>query len=411
MAIAAAFESGASPPGGLNKSLRPTSCARPIESEPPAALTFPHATYLGRIASVQRRLAEMRCDALVAFLPESVTYLTGFFTRGYGSLQLALVPATGEPIVVCRDVEEYHLGRTCAFQTHVLWTDSEDQIRVAADTIRHGLGRAAVLAIEKHAWPLSAARFERLQASLPEIRWIAGDTLVAEMRLIKSSEEIEIQRRASRAAEAGMRAGIESAAEGVSERRVASAVCSAMVMAGSDSPGPGVLSSGDAAFHLHGSYGDRVLRRGDTMQLETTPNVRQYHARFMRPIKVSAATEEEHRTVETLVRIQDEALAAVKPGVPARVADGIYREGVLSAGLSRTYTNKTFYSVGLILAPNSSEFLEATALSDWLFQPGMVFHTYVLARGLGISETILVTETGCERLTTFPRRLFVGGSD
>jgi Xaa-Pro dipeptidase len=37
----------------------------------------------------------------------------------------------------------------------------------------------------------------------------------------------------------------------------------------------------------------------------------------------------------------------------------------------------------------------------------MTFHTYVLARGFGMSETIAITETGIERLTNFPRRLFV----
>jgi Xaa-Pro dipeptidase len=40
----------------------------------------------------------------------------------------------------------------------------------------------------------------------------------------------------------------------------------------------------------------------------------------------------------------------------------------------------------------------------------MVFHSYVLARGFGMSETILVTDTGHERLTRFPRCLFAGGS-
>jgi Xaa-Pro dipeptidase len=37
----------------------------------------------------------------------------------------------------------------------------------------------------------------------------------------------------------------------------------------------------------------------------------------------------------------------------------------------------------------------------------MVFHTYVLADSFGFSETIAITETGFERLTQFPRRLFV----
>ena len=40
----------------------------------------------------------------------------------------------------------------------------------------------------------------------------------------------------------------------------------------------------------------------------------------------------------------------------------------------------------------------------------MTFHTYVLASDFGFSETILVTETGCELLTTYPRELIVAGA-
>jgi Xaa-Pro dipeptidase len=231
--------------------------------------------------------------------------------------------------------------------------------------------------------------------------------MVSGMRLIKSPDEIAYQCRAAKSAEAGMGAGIEAAREGSSERDVASAISTAMIQSGSDSPGPGVLASGEAAFHLHGSYGNRVLKRGDVVQIETTPNVHNYHARFMRSIKVSEATAEEHRTVEKLIFIQDQALREVGPGISAAVPDSIYRDGVISAGLRKTYTNKTFYSIGLLLPPNFGEALEAVAGSTWQFAPGMVFHTYLLAHGFGISETIAVTETGFERLTNFPRKLFV----
>jgi len=150
-----------------------------------------------------------------------------------------------------------------------------------------------------------------------------------------------------------------------------------------------------------------VLAPGDIVQIEVTPNVRHYHARFMRPLRVAPADERDEETVARLIAIQDAALREVRPGVPASVPDAVYREGVLSAGLRETYTNKTFYAVGLLLQPSGGEPLEATPEATWRFAPGMVFHTYVLARGFGMSETIAVTQDGYERLTTFPRRLFV----
>jgi Xaa-Pro dipeptidase len=150
-----------------------------------------------------------------------------------------------------------------------------------------------------------------------------------------------------------------------------------------------------------------VLRAGDTFQVECTPSTRYYHARFMRTIKIAKVTREEEEKARRLIAIQDAALREVAPGVPAAVPDRIYREGVLGAGLASAYTNKTFYSVGLMLPPVGGEFLEAAPGATWRFEVGMTFHTYVLAGSFGFSETITITPQGCERLTNYARELFV----
>ena len=337
---------------------------------------FPREEYAARLERVQAALVSRGQDALLAFLPETVTYLTGFFTRGYSSFQFAIIPASGEPIVVCRDVEEYYLDTTCVFSGRFLWRDSDVPTSVGAEAIRRTLGARANVAAELGAWPLNAARYAALTAALPDVRWSDSTDLVGRMRLVKSPAEIAYQRRAAAAAEAGMVAGLGAARAGTSERDMAAEICAAMIRAGSDLPGPGVLSSGERAFHLHGGYSDRVLAPGDIVQIEVTPNVRHYHARFMRPAKVGNATDEDQRTVERLISIQDAALREVAPGVPANVPDAIYRDGILSAGLRSNYTNKTFYSVGLMLSPNGGEPLEAAPGATWRFEPGMTFHTY-----------------------------------
>jgi Xaa-Pro dipeptidase len=362
-----------------------------------------------RVVRIQAKLASKKLDALLAFFPESVTWSTGFFTRGYSSFQFAIIPADGDPVIVCRDVEAYYLDLTCIFPGRVFWTDSDDKNAIAVEAIRKTVGERARVAIEMYAWPLSVGRFEALKSGLPSVEWSDGSRIVSAMRLVKSPAEIEYQRRAARTAEAGMGAGVAIAVAGATEREMAAEICAAMIRAGSDRPGPGVLSSGERALHLHGGYTDRTLSRGDIVQLETTPHVRHYHARFMRPIKVNDATEDDFQTVQTMIEIQDAALAEVRPGVAATVPDGVYRQRVLEAGLKREYTNKTFYSVGLLIEPSGGEILEAHPEADWTFMAGMTFHTYLLARGLGMSETILVTDDGYERLTRYPRSLLVSG--
>lgn len=363
--------------------------------------------YRARLARVQAGLKERGLDALLAFQPETVTWVTGYFTRGYGTFQFAIIPAEGEPTLFCRDVEEYYLDATCVFPDRVMWTDGDDRNQLAALTIAGRLKGAQAIGVELGAWVLNAQRWDAIREVLPAMRIEDQSLMVPTMRFIKSPAEIAYQRQAAKAAEAGMQAAIASARVGASEREMAAEVCAAMIRAGSDLPGPGVMSSGERACHLHGGYSDRILQHGDIVQIETTPNVKHYHARFMRPIRVAEASDADYRLAEKLIDIQDAALSQVRAGVAATVPDAVYRDGVLSAGLRETYTNKTFYSVGLLLQPNGGEPLEAHPGADWTFQEDMVFHTYVLARGFGMSETIRVTADGHERLTNFPRQLFV----
>jgi Xaa-Pro dipeptidase len=368
---------------------------------------FAREEYLARVARVQAALKARGLDALLAFQPESVTWLTGFFTRGYSTFQFAVIPADGEPGILCRDVAQYYLDTTSVFPDRAMWADGEDRMAAALAFLARKLGPRARCGIEKSAWQLNAQRWDQLKAALVGYDLVDVGDLVAAMRLVKSPAEIGYQRRAGKAAEAGMAAGLAAATAGASEREMAAEICAAMIRAGSDLPGPGVLSSGERAFHLHGGYSDRVLARGDTVQLECTPSTRYYHARFMRTIKVHEASAQEREKAARLIAIQDRALAAVGPGVPAAVPDRIYREGVLGAGLRDSYTNKTFYSIGLMMPPSGGEGLEAAPGCTWAFAPGMVFHTYVLADSFGFSETILITERGHERLTNFRRDLLI----
>ena len=167
---------------------------------------FPAAEHAERLRRVQSGLAARGLDGILLFQPESVTWVTGFYTRGYASLQFAAVPAAGEPAVCCRDVEAYYLERTAAWQDHAFWTDTDDPFSVGAGMVRRLLGPRPRLGVELAAWPLSAARHERLSATLAGATLEDASDLVRSLRLVKSPREIAYMRLAGRCAEAGMAA-------------------------------------------------------------------------------------------------------------------------------------------------------------------------------------------------------------
>jgi Xaa-Pro dipeptidase len=262
---------------------------------PDRAPWFTVDEYRGRVARVQSLMREHDVDLVLGFHPASVTWLTGFFSTAYMLFAVVIVPREGDPLTVIRDNEEYWFRRTAAFDEVEFWVDGEGGNPAAI--VRRALARIggtnARIGIES-AFPYGIALAEGLRRELPGATFVdLGPAILAQLREIKSPAEIELIRAASRAVEAGTDAGIAATRAGVTERDVAAAISSALILAGSDVAGPGPMGSGERARHLHATFEDRVLQSGDTVVLEVDGCVHHYYSRFFRTILVGRARPEE----------------------------------------------------------------------------------------------------------------------
>ena len=102
----------------------------------------------------------------------------------------------------------------------------------------------------------------------------------------------------------------------------------------------------------------------------------------------------------------------IRPGVTASELHCISAENFRRSGLS--VGHRSGYSVGVNYAPDWGEgsLLSIMDGEQRQLQEGMVFHLvpgiYVPGTcAVVISETVAVTAHGCERITNFPRDLFV----
>lgn len=372
-------------------------------------MLFSDTEYLDRLTRCRALMHQQHLDALLVFEPENVTYLTGFFTEGYNtSFQFALITLDSDPVTVTRRAESYWLERTCAYtENAIYWLDGE----APADIVKAVLKETGVVSgrigIEARSWRAPALLFREIVSHLSAATAIELGNEVSRLRQIKSEAEICLLRRAGKIADLMMETAIGAARPGVSERDLASRISREAILAGSDWAHPGCISSGVAAREIHANYSDRVFQNDDLVFAEVVPQVRGYHARFMRSIVIGRPSPGFVNLAEHLTEVQDRALAEVRAGRSCAAADRIYRSGILASGAVDTYPNKTFYGVGLLLLPNTLEPLEVTAGTNFEFQTGMTFHTYLAVDGFNLSETIVVTDTGFERLTNFTRDLIV----
>ena len=94
--------------------------------------------------------------------------------------------------------------------------------------------------------------------------------------------------------------------------------------------------------------------------------------------------------------------------------DAAARAVVAGSGFGGTQASRVAYSVGIAVPPDWGEgnILSIKPREERTLQANMTFHLLPWVQipgkgGVGCTETIRVTETGCELLTDLPRELFV----
>lgn len=373
----------------------------------PSDAMFPLAEYVSRIEKTRSKMAEMKADVLLIDCVEHMVYLFGYAPPA-AIYQAVLLPLDGAPVGVVRGLDASMFGEQSWVRDVVHFADHEDPIAVlSAEAKRRGWAGARI-AIELDSHFLPAKRFMRLQAALPDVRFVDFSQVLWELRLIKSDREIAMMREVSRIADRGMVAAIEAAREGVSERECAAALYAEVIREGADSMRSALISAGARSDSLHGRLGNHVLRPGDVLHVESIPLYRGYGARLMRSSVIGEPPPDLARAAEIMLSTQEAQYAAMRPGSKASDVDAILRNGILEAGLRETYGNFTGYTLGFIGLPKTSDFTRAFLPgSDWFLEEGMVFHMYTYAAGIAFSDTVLITRSGSERLTTTERKLFV----
>ena len=232
---------------------------------------------------------------------------------------------------------------------------------------------------------------------------------MAELRARKSAREAAVLRRAAAIGDLGIEAALKASGEGRSARDAAAAVYQVFMQEGADAARAGIITAGVGNAFLHGGLTSEPLARGDILHMELLPYIAGYSARLMRSAVIGEIDPRRSQLSRRLIEIQDRQFEAMKPGASAADVDALARDAMLADGLRPDYPNITGYSLGCYPAhsPRTSDFSRIFLPgADWTLEEGMVFHMYVSADGLALSETVLITEAGHERLTQAPRQVF-----
>jgi Xaa-Pro dipeptidase len=378
-------------------------------------LHFSLEEYHDRLSNLRAAMEARGVDVLLSYTPENIYYLSGYETPGYYTYQCAIVPLVTEPIMFTRYLEETNVRGLSWIDTRAYYDDNQDPVAETIRTLRdHGLAEKTI-GVEEQSWFLTVADYRRLQEGLPNATFIDASGTVDQLRLIKSDQEITYIRQAAAACDEGMRRAIDVAAGGKTENDLALAMYAGALEHGSEYMSlPPFVASGYRSALAHATWSGRELVKGEVVFLEHAGVIHRYSAALIRTLSVGEPSDQIKRMDAAARAGLRAAIATAAPGVPANQVDRACRGAIRDLDFGDYFRHRTGYSIGINFPPDWGEghIMSIKETESRPLQAGMTFHfvpglfDYGHA-AVGCSQTVLITDGGCEPLSIIPEQLFV----
>jgi Xaa-Pro dipeptidase len=387
----------------------------PSSVTPGGESAFGRAEYDARVHRARANLQAAGIDVMVVTGPENIFYLTGQQTPGYYTFQALVLPVDGDPVFVIRQLEYFNFISNTFISNAAIYTDGDDPVNFLVDVIQQKGWTRRRIAIDKRGWFLPIAVYEALQRKLGEIHDGAG--LIEKLRAVKSAAEIEKLEQAARYVDVGMRAGLAAVKVGASENDFVAAMLQASIAAGSEYMGmEPLVSCGPRSGIPHGTWRRRKIAQGEPAFLEMAASHDRYHAALMRSAWIGQPPQKAVEMEKVCQEALQAALGALKPGAPCEASHLACQAVIDRAGYTDAFKKRTGYSVGISFAPDWGEgaILSLYAGVKTQLQPGMAFHIPPALRvygefTVGVSETVVITETGYRALGNVERKMQILG--
>ena len=355
---------------------------------------------MSRADRVAARLGERGVDLLLVSDLVNIRYLTGFT----GTNALAVVgPDTRRFITDFRYVERA--------KAEVDGFDRERAPQEFAEALKDGWPDGPVrLGFEDQ--HMSVRQHGRLRALLPErIELVAAGGLVEAERMRKEPGEVERIRAAAALADDIYAWVREQGVVGRTEREVALALEEEMRRRGATGPSfPSIVASGAHGALPHAEPRDVEIPAGVLVTLDLGAQLDGYCSDCTRTWATGALDDDLHEIYDLVLRAQQTALDAVRPGPTGREVDAVARDIIAAAGHGEHFGHGLGHGVGLEvheaprLARSGQDALEPGNVVT--VEPGV----YVPGRGgVRIEDLVVVTENGRDVLSASVKALTTVG--
>lgn len=396
----------------------------------PEYAMFPTEEYVARVEKARKLMDERGVDALLLTAKENVVYFAGIRTIGWTSkhrpMGVVIPRDSSKPMVMIIpeslfDVA-YHTSWVDEIRPWGGWRrpDAAPDPLVALQNACKELGVASgTIALELGYGMrvgMSQDDFADMRGKLSDAKLVDASNLLWDLRMIKSPLEIASLRKACDATNKAFERGFAAVKPGMTERELAGIIMSEISLETNEPPGFLMVRSGTLKYGMiNVTPFEKPMQPGDLVVVDVGANYNYYWSDFMRMISIGEPTAEQRRFFAAELASQQAGVDAIRPGVPLHeIFDASY-QSLMDSGMREHVPGLERVGHGVGLDPHEPPSIGKGA--NVLAQPNMMLTVEPIfwdkpdhvVGNFALEDQVLVTETGHEVFSTFPKDLYIVG--
>lgn len=373
---------------------------------------IPEQEYFDRIAKAAKLTGEAGLDVLIAHCNEAdysfVRYFTNFWPL-FETAGIAIAPNGKAALMVGPESTKYAADRSVLSNIFSLleYRESADPaypefspatfsdvfraIGVSGKKLRIGIAGYLVT---------NPIQLEGLRTHFPQAEIVQADTIIRQLRIIKSENELACMREGFSIVEQAIDDVIHALRPGMTELQMVGVAQKSIYEHGAEYEGlPMYVFSEKSTSHAISRPTYREIQKGDLVQLNLSAKVEGYSPSIGIPVSMGPLVGKKRELVEFCLSMHQWTYTQLQAGVEAsRIAKDYYQK-YKEAGRLHNYVYGPCHGTGMIEV--EAPWMETS--SDYTLQPNMTFQVDTFASDLSYGvrwETgVVITESGFEILS------------